>query len=113
MSYRRRSDWLSSVFYGLISLLRHRKAPQLCLLSGKGRRAEGDLRSAVPWDCVTRCVLQVRSDERGFPSARQIQRWNVEACRVGNTKVTRYLQKVQLLAHAAWKKNVILPVVKK
>lgn len=84
-----------------------------CFTSGKGRRAQRDLRSAVPWDCVTRCVLQVRSDERGFPSARQIQRGNVDACHVGNATVTRCLQKLQFLARAAWKKNMILPVVKK
>lgn len=79
----------------------------------KGRRAQRDLRSAVPWDRVMGRVLQVRSDERGFPSTRQIQRGNVDACCVGNAKMTRYLQKLQFLAHAAWKKNMILPVVKK
>lgn len=50
-----------------------------CFMSGKGGGAHRDLRSAVPWDCVTKCVLQVGSDERGFPSARQIQRGNADA----------------------------------
>lgn len=57
--------------------------------------------------------LQARSHERGFPRARQIQRGNADACCVGNANVMRYLQKLQFLAHTAWNKDMILPVVKK
>lgn len=117
VSCRRRSDWLSSASYSLIFLLRHRKALQ-CVCCRMLHVKEGQECSERPQEHGAlgvryKVCAQVRSDARGFPSARQIQRWNVDTCLVGNAKGMRYLQKLQFLSRAPCKKNMTLPVIKK